>query len=108
MQIFRAGNALFECNEVTGFGKIAGIMFRKKFKPLFFNFHRFDSFSNSIHSFFCVGFEAVFLDDKKKVVQILAVRPFSFIIPKACSYLIELPKGTVNKFKLKVGQVLNW
>jgi len=91
--------------------KLVGIMFKKKLeKPMLFFFSRKASFENSIHSLFCfVTFDAIFLDENRKIVQTQTVKPFTLnITPKPSLYLIEAPEGSVKKFKLKKGVKLWW
>jgi uncharacterized membrane protein (UPF0127 family) len=81
---------LVKCNVADNFFKRAlGIMFKKRFSPLLFIFEKTQKIS--IHSFFCPPFIAVFLDDKKRVIQINKMRPFSLLTSKPAKYLVELP-----------------
>jgi uncharacterized membrane protein (UPF0127 family) len=82
---------LVKCNVADNFFKRAlGIMFKKdEFSPLLFIFEKTQKIS--IHSFFCPPFIAVFLDDKKRVVQVNKMRPFSLLVSKPAKYLVELP-----------------
>lgn len=48
-----------DVKEVKGFGKVSGLMFRKKSKPLLFKFKRPTRIP--IHSFFCKPFHAVWM-----------------------------------------------
>jgi uncharacterized membrane protein (UPF0127 family) len=66
-----------------------GIMFKKKFKPLLFEFGKVQKIS--IHSFFCQPFIAIFLNSRKRVVQIEKIRPFSLFTSRPAKYLIEMP-----------------
>lgn len=94
--------------------KWKGIMFksRKEFDfPMVFDFGKKARFANSIHSLFCVPFDAIFLDEKKRVVEILLnVRPWQlFIMPRvAFRYLIEAPPGETETVGIKVGQKLEF
>jgi uncharacterized membrane protein (UPF0127 family) len=95
----------------TFYEKLKGIMFKKSLKkPMLFFFSRKAGLENSIHSLFCfVTFDAIFLDENKKVVQTLTVKPFILnITPKPCLYLIEAPEGSVEKFKIKKGDKMWW
>jgi len=88
-----------------------GVMLKSKIaKPMLFVFREKGRKRNAIHSLFCfVKFDAIFLDEKKKVVDVRAnVAPFSLlIVPRAyCKYLIEAPAGWAKKNKLKVGEVV--
>ena len=90
-----------------------GIMLKTKIKkPLLFVFREKGRKRNAIHSLFCfVRFDAVFLDEKKKVVDVKEnVAPFSLlVVPKHyCKYLIEAPSGWAKKNKVKVGQAITF
>jgi uncharacterized protein len=54
--------------------------------------------------------DVIFLDSRKKVVDLKeGFRPFTFYTPKnPCTYIIELPKGTLRKSKTSIGDVLEW
>ena len=101
-----------EHDEAKSFGeKLRGIMFKKKLKkPMLFFFSRKASLENSIHSLFCfVTFDAIFLDENKKIVQTKTVKPFTLnVTPKPSLYLIEAPEGSIEKFKLKEGVKIWW
>ena len=76
-------------------------MFSKKAFPLLFEFSGEGTWQNSIHSFFCPRFDAVFLDSQKRVVSVEKnIRPFRcFIVSeKPCRFLLELPPGWGSKF----------
>jgi len=84
-----------------------GIMFQPKLlRPLLFTFR--NQRRRCIHSFFCPHFDAVFLDEEKKVVKVLSVNPWQSSICANCKYLIEFPAGTIDKFSLKNGDKLQW
>lgn len=89
--------------------KMRGIMFRKNFQPLLFTFSRNAMHDNSIHSFFCTEFDAVFMDERKVIVDVVkGIKPFTpLIIPaRPCRFLLELPKGEADRKKLRVGMKL--
>ncbi|MFA6049112.1 MAG: DUF192 domain-containing protein [Candidatus Micrarchaeia archaeon] len=97
----------------TPMKRFLGIMFRKKIsRPLLFKFQAEARFANSIHSFFClVPFDAVFLDSKKRVVDVVeAIPPFRLlIVPKAPAlYLVEGPAGFAKATGLRKGVVLRF
>ncbi len=80
---------------------------RKSFKPRLFEFSDCARLRNSIHSFFCPAFDAVFLDKEKRVAEMKRVMPFSFATPsKPVKYLIEVPAGQANR--VKPGTRLSW
>jgi len=84
-----------------------GIMFQPKLlQPLLFTFR--NQRRRCIHSFFCPPFDAVFLDEEKKVVKALHVKHWRASICADCTYLIEFPAGTIDKFFLRRGDKLQW
>ncbi len=91
--------------------KLKGIMFKKKLEnPMLFFFSKKASLENSIHSLFCfVTFDAIFLDEGKKVVQAITVKPFTLnVTPPPSLYLIEAPQGSVKKYGIKKGDKIWW
>ena len=87
--------------------KTLGIMFKKKFAPLLFDFGQSARLQNSIHSMFCPEFDAVFLDAAKRVTEVRKVKPWSFLAPaKPAKYLIEVPPGEGKR--VRPGQRLSW
>lgn len=97
---------LFSSVEFTDrFSQFIGLMFRAKCVwPLLFKC----SGRIAIHSLFCPSFEAVFLDKQRRVVKILQVTPGQRGIAANAFYLLELPPGTVARFKIKKGDELTW
>lgn len=83
----------------------SGLMFSPHvIESLFFIFPESGRLRNAIHSFFCPPFDAVFLDSKKRVVDIRRLLPpfHPLIVPaKASKYLLEAPAGSC--FRLRVG-----
>jgi len=95
------------------FKRARGIMFRRSLgKPMLFVFPVKGTLSNAIHSFFClVRFDAVFLDEKKQVVDVRErIMPFlPLIVPrKPAKYLIEAPAGWARKKKVAVGDTITF
>ena len=92
--------------------RFLGIMFRKKLgKPLLFILPQESITRATIHSLFCIPFDAVFLDSPKRVVAVLhSVAPWQFwVAPKApAKYLIELPAGSARKLGIKEGEKLDF
>ena len=93
--------------------RLLGIMFRRKLeKPLLFVFDSEAGLANSIHSLFVfVEFDAVFLDGKKRVVDIRrGIRPFTpMIVPKAAAkYLVEAPAGWAKRNRVKLGMTISF
>ena len=107
----KAKRALFKARLADSSAKKArGIMFSSPaFAPLLFDFERCSRRANSIHSFFCPVFDAVYLDARKRVTQIAAIRPWRFFVPsRASRFLIELPEGEAKRFGLRNGVKLDW
>jgi len=102
---------LFKARIASGLEKFLGIMFsRKQFVPLVIEFGVEARGLNAIHSFFCPSFDAVFLDSRKRVVDVARVKPFSFsIVSRApCKFVVELPAGNAQRLKLSKGLKLSW
>ncbi len=91
------------------FGKIFGLMFRKKKNAeiLLFDFGKKTRIP--LHSFFVFfPFLAVWADDKNKVIEARIVRPFEFDVKPKKDFLsvVEIPisnnhRKTIKKFGLK-------
>ena len=110
-----AGLVVAEKFELAGsfLDKLRGLMFRKKIeKPLLFVFKNESRSLAAIHSFFVFfPFDAVFLDARKRVVDIRErVPPFTpLILPRAPSkFLLEMKAGDARAKKLRVGDRLEW
>ncbi len=93
--------------------KLCGLMFRKKIKkPILFVFENESRYRAAIHSFFVFfPFDAVFLDARKKIVDIRSrIPPFTLlIVPRAPSkFLLEMKAGEARTKKLKIGDRLEW
>lgn len=102
----RHGNRKFECETAkTFFEKMNGLMFSGK-KNILFMLEREKIFG--IHSFFVFfPFDAVYLDSKKKVVDVVRqIAPFTHYLENKtpAKYLLEL----TEKNNVKVGDVLKW
>ena len=79
-----------ECKNI--FSKARGLMFRKKSKPLLFVFK--NPTKQSIHSFFCRPFVAVWFY-KAKIIDIKLVKPWKFFIKPRTKFdkLLEIPSN---------------
>jgi uncharacterized membrane protein (UPF0127 family) len=88
-----------ECK--TYLSKASGLMFRKKSKPLLFIFSR--GTRESIHSFFCVNFIAIWFDNGE-IVDVKLVKPWKiYIKPRRKFYkLLEIPENDENFTKLRL------
>lgn len=83
-----------ECRSI--FSKARGLMFRKKSKPLLFIFKK--PTRQSIHSFFCPIFKAIWMKNGN-IIEERIVRPFSLSVrpKKPFTHLVEMPLGDNNK-----------
>ena len=110
VKVFLGEKELFDCRVADSFpAKLSGIMFSDKhFKPLLIVFSREARRANAIHSLLCPEFDAVFLNSRKKIVDVKNVKPFQFnVVPeKPCKYLIEAPAGSAKG--LEKGMRLKW
>ncbi len=96
----------------TAFRKAKGLMFRRKFdKALVFILDRETRIGAAIHSYFVFfPFDIIWLDAKKTIADMRTVGPFRLIeMPRTnAKYFIELPKGTIKKSGVKLGQKINF
>lgn len=85
-----------ECRSI--FSKARGLMFKKKSKPLLFVYDY--KTSEAIHSFFCLPFVAIWLDDEK-IIDIKYVKPWRIYIKPSKKFdkLLEIPVGN-KEFKM--------
>jgi len=107
----RGGRVLFKARRADSSARKArGIMFNgPRFEPLLFDFGRSARGANSIHSFFCPVFDAVYLDEGKRVTDVATIPPWRFFVPCAPSrFLIELPEGEAKRLGLTKGVKLSW
>ncbi len=77
------------------------------FQPALFIFPNSSRWRNSIHSFFCPKFDAVFLDEEFEVVDVISqIQPFQLlVIPRQrAKYLLELPAGEAKSKSVALGQ----
>jgi len=88
--------------------RMRGLMFRKKCASLLFTFDWTDK--HSIHSFFVAfPFDAIYLDEQGKVVDIFcSVPPFSpLLTPRSpVRYLLELEAGSAKKLSARIGDII--
>ena len=84
-------NKIIDVKEMKGFGKITGLMFRKKSKPLLFRFKK--PTRQRIHSYFCKPFTAIWMENGK-VIEEREIKPFTFSIRPRESFteLVEIPR----------------
>jgi len=74
--------------------KFAGLMFRKKSKPLLFIFNQEKILE--IHSFFCKPFMAIWLDKNKNTTKIAIIKEWRIGIGGFGKYLLEIPSTDEN------------
>ncbi|MFH0972269.1 MAG: DUF192 domain-containing protein [Candidatus Micrarchaeota archaeon] len=97
----------------TPWKKTRGIMLRRELeKPVLFVLDYEDRMRAAIHSFFClIRFDAVFLNSRKEVVDIIENIPAwrIYIAPKKpAKYFIECKAGEARKLGIKIGERLEW
>lgn len=87
-----------ECN---GINQGIGLMFKKKSKPLLFNFKK--PVGISIHSFFCVAFIAIWFNGNK-IVDVKYVPPWKIGIKPIRPFdkFIEIPINDKNFNSIKL------
>jgi len=93
----------------TALKRAMGIMFRGRVKrPMLFVFPYPGRIS--IHSFFCPRFDAVFLDERKRVTETYEnIRAGRLIAPKwMAAYLVEFPPNTVSKEGIRKGMTVSF
>ena len=96
------------CTDI--FSQSIGLMFsKKKNNALIFKFNAEKIIP--LHMFFVFyPIDVLFLDKRKTVVELKKnFRPFTFYTPKKkAMYVLEMPAGTINKSKTKLGDILNF
>lgn len=65
---------------------------------------------SAIHMFFMkFPLDIIFADPDKKIVDMVSIEPWKTYTPKApAKYVIEMKKGTINKFDLEIGDELDF
>ena len=65
---------------------------------------------SAIHMFFMrFPLDIIFADTDKKIVDMVFIEPWKTYTPKApAKYVIEMKKGTINKFDLEIGDELDF
>ena len=65
---------------------------------------------SAIHMFFMrFPLDIIFADAEKKIVDMVSIEPWKTYTPKApAKYVIEMKKGTINKFDLEIGDELDF
>jgi len=87
---------------------VKGIMFRKKIeKPILFIFKK--EAPVSIHSYFCVPFDIIYLDKAGRITRAEGDVKEGRVLPAVkCKYIIECRAGEIKKKGLKKGDVLSF
>ncbi len=95
----------------TGFKRARGLMFRKGLsKALIFVLNGETRIGAAIHSLFVFfPFDIIWLSKDRKIVGMKTVGPWRlFESPKEkAKYFIELPAGSIEKAKVKIGDRIN-
>lgn len=89
--------------------QVRGLMFRRRIVPLVFV--NDEEKKISIHSWFCFGeIDLIFLNKYYEVVELKqGWKPWRIHYPMGKSmFLIELPKGTINRTETHIGDVINF
>ena len=89
--------------------QVLGIMFKPPLKrPLLFVFDKPQK-KITIHSFFCLPFDIVYLNERTEVVKaIKEVEPFVIIPPETrIKWIIEMPAGEIDRRRIKKGMFIN-
>ncbi|MFH1424584.1 MAG: DUF192 domain-containing protein [archaeon] len=87
----------------TTFKRFRGLMLKRNFKPLFFDFGKDSRNSCSLHTFFMLEpIDIVFINSKKEIVDIQTAKPWLPLIrpKKKARYVLELSAGKGKKFRL--------
>jgi uncharacterized protein len=65
---------------------------------------------SAIHMFFMrFPLDIIFLDDDKKVVDMVSIRPWKTYTPKSpAKYVVELEEGSINNYKLEIGDEMDF
>ena len=65
---------------------------------------------SAIHMFFMkFPLDIIFTDTEKKIVDMVSIEPWKTYTPKSpAKYVIEMQKGTINDFKLEIGDELDF
>lgn len=95
-----------ECN--SAWEQTKGMMFRKKVKPLVFNFD--NQGVVKLHSWFCPDhMDLIFLDENWQIVELQAEWPpwSSYKSQVPFMFLLELPRGTIYNSRTQVGDVVH-
>ena len=86
-----------------------GLRFAEKARPLLFEFEK-ESHPSFDMWFVNFTIDVVYLDSKKKIVDLARLKPWTGPSrpEAACKYVVELPAGWIEKFKIKYGKKMDW
>ncbi|AMM54105.1 DUF192 domain-containing protein [Pyrococcus kukulkanii] len=90
--------------------RFLGLMFQKPKYALIFVLPMETRINASIHGFFMrEAIDVIFLDSKRKIVDLAVLRPWHLYTPKRpAKYIIEGPKGMIQTLKAEVDDVIKW
>ncbi len=100
MEIFNKTKGIILCRNVevakSFKSRLLGLMFRREFNGCLLIHSKF---SCSIHTcFMFFPIDAVFLDEKLVVRDVVTLKPWKFYSPKGkCKYIIEAKEGKLKK-----------
>lgn len=100
-------DSLLKCR--TFWEQTRGMMFREEVIPLLFVFPKPQRVH--LHSWFCPGaMDLILLNDAWEVVELKSEweRRSSYSSERDCSFLLELPVGTIAQTRTQVGDVLHF
>ena len=92
--------------------RFRGLMFRKDFeRGLILKIPSSRSrHGSAIHMFFMrFPLDIIFVDEYKKIVDMVSIEPWKTYTPKVPSkYVIEMEQGAIKNFKLEIGDELDF
>lgn len=104
MQV-KIGAKTIQVEQCTSYlSRAIGLMFSPNARPLLFIFSKEGKYP--LHMWFVFfPIDVVFLDKEKKIVELKqGFLPFTLYAPKKkAKYILELPQGSIRKFKIKIG-----
>lgn len=95
-----------ECKTILSQG--IGLMFRTNITPLLFVLKKPQRIT--IHTFFMLKtIDVIFLDENKKVVDCITIKPWTWHTSKEkVKYIIEVLEGTIERTKTRKGDSIDW
>ncbi|MCP3682810.1 MAG: DUF192 domain-containing protein [bacterium] len=91
----------------SSFSRAKGLMFSKQ-KNLLFVFNKEKIIP--LHMFFVFySIDVIFLDEKKRIVELATLKPFTFFTPsKKAMFILELKAGTIEKTNTKLDDSISF